>query len=269
MPLIMPDSTGRAAQLWLWCGMLKCMGFIALLTWALYTKTPRECLYYMEWGCMVVAVGIGFFTMASTYCVMLDMPEGSAPENFVRDWIITGVFVCFLGYLCVSGFPRRAGKSLLQRMPGLGGDAGSYEHQSLAATIAIMIGADTGFRKIMESAMGDFYAGEMRGEGKTPPRPCGRPQFSSCKICPDRLGTNARKLKTNLALGFSLARAQCRWRTSPGTNSRRTTPTRTVSRRLRRFSLKRWIFSSRTPGRTIHRPSGMPCRYAFNFNRSF
>eukprot|EP01046_Picozoa_sp_COSAG06_P007422 COSAG06_NODE_362_length_16812_cov_106.557710_13_plen_264_part_00 len=206
MPLIMPDSTGRAAQLWLWCGMLKCMGFIALLTWALYTKTPRECLYYMEWGCMVVAVGIGFFTMASTYCVMLDMPEGAAPENFVRDWIITGVFVCFLGYLCVSGFPRRAGKSLLQRMPGLGGDAGSYEHQSLAATIAIMIGADTGFRKIMESAMGDFYAGEMRGEGKTPPRPCGRPQFSSCKICPDRLGTNARKLKTNLAFGFSLAR---------------------------------------------------------------
>jgi hypothetical protein len=182
MPLIMPDSTGRAAQLWLWCGMLKCMGFIALLTWALYTKTPRECLYYMEWGCMVVAVGIGFFTMASTYCVMLDMPEGAAPENFVRDWIITGVFVCFLGYLCVSGFPRRAGKSLLQRMPGLGGDAGSYEHQSLAATIAIMIGADTGFRKIMESAMGDFYAGEMRGEGKTPPRPCGRPQFPHARF---------------------------------------------------------------------------------------
>ena len=161
MPLIMPDSTGRASQLWLLCGIIKCMGFISLLTWALYTKTPRECLYYMEWGLMGVAVGIGFFAGGSTYCVMLDMDASQIPANFARDWIITGILVCFEGYLCVSGFPRAAGKSLLRSLPGLGSDDSSYEHQSLAATIAIMIGADSGFRKIMESAMGDFYAVSM------------------------------------------------------------------------------------------------------------
>jgi hypothetical protein len=92
---------------------------------------------------------------------MLDMDASQIPANFMRNWIITGLLVCFVGYLCISGFPRAAGKSLLRSMPGLGSDDASYEHQSLAATIAIMIGADSGFRKIMESAMGDFYAVSM------------------------------------------------------------------------------------------------------------
>ena len=41
-----------------------------------------------------------------------------------------------------------------------GGDE-TYEHQSLAATIAIMIGVDTGFRSIMEEALGSFHAVSM------------------------------------------------------------------------------------------------------------
>jgi hypothetical protein len=95
-----------------------------MLTWALYTKTPRECLYYMELGCMVVSVGVGMFTATSTYCVMLDMDANNIPENFTRDWVITGLGSIFLGWLCISGLPKRAGKALLKCMPGLGGSEG-------------------------------------------------------------------------------------------------------------------------------------------------
>ena len=96
MPLIMPDSTGRASQLWLLAkNQRQVHGLISLHMGALY---PCECLYYMEWGLMVVAVGIGFFAGASTYCVMLDMDESQIPANFLRNWIITGLLVCFEGY---------------------------------------------------------------------------------------------------------------------------------------------------------------------------
>ena len=53
------------------------------------------------------------------YCVMLDMDESLVPAHFLRDWLITGAIVCFEGYLCVSGIPRKAGKQLLKWMPGV------------------------------------------------------------------------------------------------------------------------------------------------------
>ena len=158
MPLIMPDSTGRAAQLWLICGVTKCMIFIAAVTWAIFTKPPRETLVVMEWGCMGICVGIGIFAALSVYCVILDLDPKMVPENFVSGWLIQATINCVLGYLCVTGLPRQLGKSLLKTLKG---NAEGYEHQSLAATIAIMIGADTGFRSIMESALGDFYAVSM------------------------------------------------------------------------------------------------------------
>ena len=61
------------------------------------------------------------------------------------------------GWLCVTNVPRNAGKWVLKALPSLwGGAAGTYEHQVLGATIAIMIGRDSGFREIMEKAVGSL-----------------------------------------------------------------------------------------------------------------
>ena len=123
----------------------------------------------------------------------------------------------------MSGFPRAAGKSLLRAMPGPGTTI-RHEHQSLATTIAIMIGADSGFRKIMEAAMGEFYAVSMEDVAW-----CGCfPAF--CMRHRDDFAASAACCRLMLP---------CAAAENAGKSLRRTTPTLTVSRKPGRFPLRR------------------------------
>eukprot|EP01045_Picozoa_sp_COSAG04_P009841 COSAG04_NODE_585_length_12348_cov_17.357907_5_plen_403_part_00 len=157
-PLVFPDRTGRAAQVWMFCGYVKCIGFIGYLTLSLCKKTPRECLSALEYASCGAIAGVGILTAVACYFTVLDnMGSSAIPDDFWHGWAVMVVVTVLEGWLCVTNVPRNAGKWVLKALPSLwGGAAGTYEHQVLGATIAIMIGRDSGFREIMEKAVGSL-----------------------------------------------------------------------------------------------------------------
>jgi hypothetical protein len=104
---------------------------------------------------MAIVVGIGMFTMAATYFCMTDA-KADVPEGFFASYMVMSLTCCVIGALAVTDVPRTLGKRFLERLHRMqaGSDGGSYDHQVLAATIAIMVGADSGFREILSQALG-------------------------------------------------------------------------------------------------------------------
>ena len=74
------------------------------------------------------------------------------------------------GFLCLTSIPRDAGKKFLEYLHRWTSPSTSFDYQCLAATIAIMVGSDSGFRAIICRAL-DALRGmsieEVAEEGKT------------------------------------------------------------------------------------------------------
>ena len=157
MPIILPDKSGTVYKLWMICGMIKCMAFIALLIWAMLTQPPRKCLRVMEWGLMGVVVGIGVFEMLACYFCIKDS-GGKVAKGFFQGYAIMGVVCIISGIVCVTDYPRLAGRKFLERLHKWTSPSTSFDYQCLAATIAIMVGADANFRSIICKALGVLRA---------------------------------------------------------------------------------------------------------------
>ena len=59
-----------------------------------------------------------------------------------------------VGYLAVTDMPRALGKAFLVFLHRIQSPGTSFDQQVLAATITIMVGADSGFREILSQALG-------------------------------------------------------------------------------------------------------------------
>ena len=57
------------------------------------------------------------------------------------------------GFLCLTSIPRDAGKKFLEYLHRWTSPSTSFDYQCLAATIAIMVGSDSGFRAIICRAL--------------------------------------------------------------------------------------------------------------------
>ena len=76
------------------------------------------------------------------------------PADFWRGYAIMATINIVSGFLCLTSLPRAAGKKFLELLHKATQSASiSFEFQCLAATIAIMVGADSGFRAIICRAM--------------------------------------------------------------------------------------------------------------------
>ena len=153
MPLLLPDRTGMVYTLWMICGAIKCYGYILACIWAVCTQPPRKCLRIMEWGLMVVIVGIGLFTAAANYFCMLDY-GATLPPHWFRSYVIMSLTCVVIGYFAVTDVPRSLGKAFLVFLHRIQSPGTSFDQQVLAATITIMVGADSGFREILSQALG-------------------------------------------------------------------------------------------------------------------
>ena len=152
MPMLLPDKTGTVYKLWMLCGVVKCYGYILTNTWAVCTQPPRKCLRIMEWGLMVVCVGIGIFTMFANYFCMLDY-GAELPPHWFRNYVFMSLTCCAIGYMAITDVPRVLGKKFLVLLHSIQSPDTSFDQQVLAATITIMVGADSGFREILSAAL--------------------------------------------------------------------------------------------------------------------
>ena len=152
MPQLLPDKTGTVYKLWMACGIIKCFGYIASLVYGLCTQPPRKCLRLMEWGLMVVIVGIGLFVAAANAFCMLDHGD-ELPFSWYRGYVYMSLTCIVVGYLAVTDMPRALGKAFLVFLHRIQSPGTSFDQQVLAATITIMVGADSGFREILSQAL--------------------------------------------------------------------------------------------------------------------
>ena len=160
MPQLFPDRTGTTAKIWMFCAMAKCVGFVVSLVWALFTQPPRKCLRVMEWGTMGVIIGFGTIqALAAYYCVM---DSGTPPpEGFWFNYALMSLSSLISGFLAVTEYPRMAGRKFLERLHKFSSPTTSFDFQCLAATIAVMVGADSNFRAILCKALGALRAVSM------------------------------------------------------------------------------------------------------------
>ena len=128
MPLLLPDRTGMVYTLWMICGALKCYGYIASLVWAVCTQPPRKCLRVMEWGLMVVCVGIGLFTAAANYFCMLDY-GAELPPHWFQGYVIMSGTCMVIGVMAVTDVPRSLGKAFLVFLHKIQSPGTSFDQQ--------------------------------------------------------------------------------------------------------------------------------------------
>ena len=160
MPLLFPDRTGTAGLIWLACALLKCVVFSSALLWALLTQPPRKCLRVMEFGLMGVILGFGLVTGSAAYFCVKDSGI-EPPEGFWTGYAIMGGQSLFGAMIAVTSIPRTIGYKFLEWLHKCSSPKTSFDFQCLAATIAIMVGADSSFRQIICKALETLRAVSM------------------------------------------------------------------------------------------------------------
>lgn len=116
----------------------RCIWFVCTLTHALLTKPPRACLHTMEWSMMIAVGGIGVFMAIACYFMLIDN-KAVMTTGFWFGEALKIIFTFVIGFSCVTGAPRAGGKWLLKALHEWVEKGTSFEHQVLAATIAIMV----------------------------------------------------------------------------------------------------------------------------------
>ena len=159
-PAAYPDRTGTVFRIFMFCTMVKCIGFVSSLIWALLTQPPRKCLRVMEWGGMGVIIGFGTInTLAAYYCIKDS--EVDPPPDFWFLYAMQSAASLFLGILTITKYPRVVGRFFLKKLHRLSSPTTSFDFQCLAATIAVMVGADSNFRAILCKAVDALRAVSM------------------------------------------------------------------------------------------------------------
>ena len=89
---------------------------------------------------------------------MVDKKDVEVPKDFWQGYSIMATINIASGILCVTGIPRDLGKKFLEYLHAWSSPKTSFDFQCLAATIAVMVGADSGFRAIICKALGALRA---------------------------------------------------------------------------------------------------------------
>ena len=151
MPMLLPDKTGTVYKLWMLCGVVKCYGYILTNTWAVCTS--RRASASASWS------GDSWSSAsasASSPCSPTTSACSTTAPSCRRTGSATMFHVAHLLRDRLHGHHRRAARprqevprpASLDQSPDT-----SFDQQVLAATISIMVGADSGFREILSAAL--------------------------------------------------------------------------------------------------------------------